>query len=72
MSRSFDYRAASLVACANHLNTVQNQAFTKLITYYTTKGDEAMLAKLIQARHLAKVLKITADYDVLYGAEGRA
>jgi phosphopantetheine adenylyltransferase len=68
MSRSFDYRKATLEETANHLNTVQLQAYSKLVAYYTKKEDDAMLAKLEQAKHLAKILKLTKEYDALYGA----
>jgi phosphopantetheine adenylyltransferase len=67
MSRSFDYRQATIEETARHLNTVQLQAYSKLVTYYTKKEDHAMLAKLEQAKRLAKILKLTQEYDALYG-----
>lgn len=67
MSRSFDYRKATLEETAHHLNTVQLQAYSKLIAYYTKKEDHAMLLKLEQAKRLAKILKLTQQYDALYG-----
>jgi hypothetical protein len=69
MSRSFDYKKATLRETAQHLNTVQLQAYSKLIAYYTKKEDSAMLAKLEQAKKLAKILKLTEEYDALYGAQ---
>jgi hypothetical protein len=69
MSRSFDYRKATLVETAQHLNTVQAQAYRKLITYYTNKEDAAMLAKLEQANRLAKIIQLTEAYDALYGTD---
>jgi len=67
MSRSFDYRAASLVAVADHFNTVQPQAFTKLITYYSGKQDTEMLVKLQQARKLSKIIKLHSEYVAEFG-----
>jgi phage terminase large subunit len=72
MARSFDYRASTIDEIATHLNTVQNQAFSKLIAYYTEKGDSEMLAKLQQARHLSKIVKLQQEYNAKYGAEDRA
>jgi phosphopantetheine adenylyltransferase len=67
MSRSFDYRKATLEEAAHHLNTVQLQAYSKLVSYYQKKEDTAMLAKLEQAKRLSKILKLTQEYDAQYG-----
>lgn len=67
MSRSFDYQTASIDAIAVRLNTVQDQSYHKLITYYTKKEDFAMVAKLVQAKKLAKIFKMMKEYEEEYG-----
>jgi hypothetical protein len=62
MSRSFDYQSASVDAIAVRLNTVQEQAYYRLVTYYNKKNDESMLAKLAQAKKLSKIFKLQAEY----------
>lgn len=66
MSRSFDYQSASVDAIAVRLNTVQEQAYYRLVTYYTNKNNTAMLEKLAQAKKLAKILKLQEAYNQQY------
>jgi hypothetical protein len=68
MSRSFDYQTASVDATAVRLNSVQDQSYHKLITYYTKKEDLAMVAKLVQAKKLAKIFKLMKEYGEEYGS----
>jgi hypothetical protein len=67
MSRSFDYQSASVDAIAVRLNTVQDQAYYRLVTYYTKKNNSAMLEKLAQAKKLSKIFKLQAEYIEEYG-----
>lgn len=67
MSRSFDYQSASVDAIAVRLNTVQDQAYYRLVTYYTKKNDNTMLAKLAQAKKLSKILKLQSEYAEEFG-----
>jgi hypothetical protein len=67
MSRSFDYQSASVDAIAVRLNTVQAQSYHKLVAYYRSKNDAAMLAKLEQAKKLATIFKLQAEYMKEYG-----
>jgi hypothetical protein len=67
MSRSFDYQSATPEQIAVRLNSVQKQAYFRLITYYTKKNNLAMVAKLQQARKLAKILELQHDYAKEYG-----
>jgi hypothetical protein len=67
MSRSFDYQSASVDAIAVRFNTVQDQSYHKLITYYTKKEDSAMVAKLVQSKKLSKIFKLMKEYAEEYG-----
>lgn len=67
MSRSFDYQSSSVEAIAAHLNTIQKQAYYRLVTYYTKKSNTGMLGKLEQARMLSAILKLQDDYSSIYG-----
>lgn len=66
MARSFAYAKSSIVEIAHHLNTVQLQAYSKLLKYYTDRGDSEMLSKLEQARMLSKVFKAVEVYNGAY------
>lgn len=68
MSRSFDYQSATVGAIATRLLSVQNQAYYRLVAYYTNKTSANMVAKLEQARKLSTILRLQAEYDTLYGA----
>lgn len=68
MASQFDYQKASPEEIAPHLNTLHRQAYFRLIDYYTKKGDEAMLSKLVQANKLSKILSLQAEYVQEYGA----
>lgn len=67
MSRSFDYQSACVESIAVRLNTVQDQSYFRLTSYYAKKGDVAMLQKLQQARKLSKILKLQSEYVQEYG-----
>lgn len=67
MARSFAYAKSTVAEIAHHLNTVQLQAYSKLIKYYTDRNDTAMLFKLEQAKHLSKILKLSQEYNEKYG-----
>lgn len=73
MSKSYNYQVASVKDIAERFQVITNQAYSHLRTYYETKGDFSMVSKLEQARHLSKILKLTKEYDEMYGAkEGSA
>lgn len=69
MSKSYNYQVASVKDIAERFQDITNQAYSHLRTYYETKGDSSMVAKLEQARHLSKIIKLTKEYDALYGAQ---
>jgi hypothetical protein len=68
MSRSFDYQSATVDAIAVRLLSVQNQAYYRLVTYYTNKQSIGMVVKLEQARKLSTILRLQSEYDDMYGA----
>lgn len=69
MSKSYNYQAASLEEVAFKFNSITNQAYSHLTTYYENKGDSEMVRKLQQARMLSRIRKMGAEYFALYGVE---
>jgi len=69
MSESYNYQTANVKDIAERFQDITNQAYSHLRTYYETKGDVSMVSKLEQARMLSRVLKLTREYDAMYGAQ---
>lgn len=67
MSRDFDYQSASVQEIAVRLHDVQNQAYSRLLAYYTNSNRSEMVSKLVQARLLSKILKLQKQYAEEYG-----
>lgn len=63
----FDYQSAAPEQIAAHILTLHKQAYFRALTYYTNKGNDAMVAKLEQAYKLSKILKLQKEYDERYG-----
>lgn len=70
MSRTFDYQSATPEQIADRLQTVQKQAYFRLIAYYTKKEDSAMVAKLEQGKLLSRILLLQREYCEKYPAKG--
>jgi hypothetical protein len=68
MSRSYNYQMATVKDIAERFQDISNQAYSHLRTYYEAKGDSSMVLKLEQARRLSKIIKLTKEYDTLYGS----
>lgn len=66
MSRSFDYQSSSVEAIAERFFNITNQAYSRLVTYYSNKQDHAMVSKLVQARKLSTIQKLQSAYSAEY------
>lgn len=65
----FDYQSSTPEEIAAHLLTVHRQAYFRVVSYYTAKGNAEMLAKLEQANKLSKILKLQREYIKEYTNE---
>lgn len=66
MSRTFNYQSATVEEIAEHLLTVQNQAYSRTLNYYKIKEDVLMVCKLEQAKILSKINKLKKEYSTNY------
>lgn len=65
MSRIFDYQAATLEEIAQHLNTVQTQAYSRVLKYYTEKCNTELIKKLEKAKILSQIYKLQEKLEAL-------